>query len=477
VVEGSEAVSAVAATYRITLKGWDRQYGEGHVLDSRRFEVKRRSKKADKEAVEALDDMLQRHPPQSSDRSAFAWAEVSDRYGPETLAKYTNDRGKWVGEARPELRGNAEGDPPWLLQINIDRDKRSSTLFGIPQPPTGVFDLSAVRNILSYLRSATSTIEEGEEAPEWTEEEYEEYLRTTPAGEFLQHPLPAGKEHVEIFVHAPGPGLVADLELPLPGNVRGWVSFRETKVQEDFPGVEVGAVISMAIDWEAAASSVLETFGASIEAEDVDDFAARLEESPPGLELSRAVEVTQQSHPFSRSADPTKLLPGVGARTPGAYLVPKGQLLDWAEIISDYFDRVEGRFYEVVDKGAEDLYAWSRSVLTGEPIEAAELAVAGEYAETPLAMNARRRPERIERSTEGLHSLMAQLEEPERTRLEQCIEECETEEQMRAVTSRFARNARKRKRKKRGAAHETETAEERTERMRRQRSEWENVTN
>ena len=210
--------------------------------------------------------------------------------------------------------------------------------------------------------------------------------------------------------------------------------------------------------------------------------------------------------------------------------------------IEEYLWKVENAFGEAIDNAAEQLYEYARSILTDQPIEAADLPAEPGFGptETPLAMNAdweasarvayrgrltggqpiehtletradeerkpvidsalanaRRRSGTIERDPEGIRSLMAQLEEPERTQLQQCIEECETEEQMRAVTARFARNARKRKRKRddvaeyvgrqlreadpgyseepaRGAAHERETAEERRKRL---RSEWENVTN
>lgn len=96
----------MAATYRVTVKGWDRQYGSGHVLFNRSFERRRRSKKADEEAIGMLEDAIAQNVPQSSDRSAVAWAEISDRYGPETLAKYENDNGSWGLVGGSSMRRN-----------------------------------------------------------------------------------------------------------------------------------------------------------------------------------------------------------------------------------------------------------------------------------------------------------------------------------------------------------------------------------
>lgn len=51
----------------------------------------------------------------------------------------------------------------------------------------------------------------------------------------------------------------------------------------------------------------------------------------------------------------------------------------------------------------------------------------------------RHRPN-VARSPRGIRALMEQLDEPERSELDRCLAQCETEEQMRRVAERFARN-------------------------------------
>lgn len=93
------------ATYRATIKGWDRHYGSGHVLWSYKHEG-RASKKAEQRAVEQLEKAMQVHTPQPTDMSAEAWAEVSDRSGPRLLVRYLNADGSWLP---PEaMRANGE---------------------------------------------------------------------------------------------------------------------------------------------------------------------------------------------------------------------------------------------------------------------------------------------------------------------------------------------------------------------------------
>jgi len=83
------------STYRVTIKYWDRHYGDGHVQFSRRFEA-RRSTKADQAAIDALEEGLRLHSkPQG--REAQAWAERSDPgEGPGTLRAYDGSSGVWV---------------------------------------------------------------------------------------------------------------------------------------------------------------------------------------------------------------------------------------------------------------------------------------------------------------------------------------------------------------------------------------------
>ncbi len=82
------------STYRVTIKYWDRHYGDGHVQFKRNFEA-RTSAKANQEAINILETALKSHPnPQG--RIAEAWAEVSDRSGPRTLRKYDGTSGQWV---------------------------------------------------------------------------------------------------------------------------------------------------------------------------------------------------------------------------------------------------------------------------------------------------------------------------------------------------------------------------------------------
>jgi hypothetical protein len=82
------------STYRVTIKYWDRHYGDGHVQFSRKFEA-RKSKKADQHAIDLLEEGLRLHPkPQG--RIAEAWAERSDNYGPRTLRAYDGSSGSWV---------------------------------------------------------------------------------------------------------------------------------------------------------------------------------------------------------------------------------------------------------------------------------------------------------------------------------------------------------------------------------------------
>lgn len=82
------------STYRIVVKYWDRHYGDGHTQFRQNFEA-RRSAKADKEAIDILENALKTHPkPQG--RVAEAWAERSDRGYPTTLRKYDGTSGTWV---------------------------------------------------------------------------------------------------------------------------------------------------------------------------------------------------------------------------------------------------------------------------------------------------------------------------------------------------------------------------------------------
>lgn len=81
------------ATYRIIVKSWDRHYGEGHVQYRDTFEV-RESKKATDRALASLKRGLTMVKPEG--REPFAWAEISDRHGPATLAKFKGHNGRWV---------------------------------------------------------------------------------------------------------------------------------------------------------------------------------------------------------------------------------------------------------------------------------------------------------------------------------------------------------------------------------------------
>jgi hypothetical protein len=82
------------STYRVVVKYWDRHYGDGHTQFRQNFEA-RRSAKADKEAIDILENALKTHSkPQG--RIAEAWAERSDRGYPSTLRKYDGSSGSWI---------------------------------------------------------------------------------------------------------------------------------------------------------------------------------------------------------------------------------------------------------------------------------------------------------------------------------------------------------------------------------------------
>lgn len=84
----------MAAIYRITIKGWDKHYGEGHTLFSRIGEY-RRSKSNDANTLAELERQLKINPP--SGRQALAWAEVSEnRYGTTRLAVYQGVGNAWA---------------------------------------------------------------------------------------------------------------------------------------------------------------------------------------------------------------------------------------------------------------------------------------------------------------------------------------------------------------------------------------------
>lgn len=94
------------STYRIAVKYWDRHYGDGHIQFRQSFEA-RRSAKADKEAIDILENALKTHSkPQG--RIAEAWAERSDRGYPTMLRKYDGTSGSWVrvNPIRPAAQEN-----------------------------------------------------------------------------------------------------------------------------------------------------------------------------------------------------------------------------------------------------------------------------------------------------------------------------------------------------------------------------------
>jgi hypothetical protein len=464
-------------TYRITLKGWDRHYGAGHVLDSAKFEVKRRSKKADKESIERLEDMMRRHPPQASDTSAFAWAEVTDAHGyTTTLAKYLNVRGQWDGIVRPGLSSN----PAETIQIVYD--PRDGGFFD------GVFEVDAVERFLRAMSGDEERLLLSAGAP------------------------PGHEDEIHVFVEA----RLQDLGLPLPGEAMGWLRIGES---EPYIYQVQARIAQVSVDWLEAARNVMENLGigepvtlaGAPDPEDVKEMAALLQESPPAIDLAR-------------------MFPPIEVR-PAEQLPPKG--IEWGYHdaqyeLESYLRSVEDAFYDAIDTAAEQLYEYARNSL--ERIDPSQLAVAGEYTETPLAMNAdweaSARVAYRGRLTGGQpieHTLETRADEERKPVIDSALAnardiavgdvvrhgatevevlklygpqrgkraQAEVRDPQHAtspipgwgiylvdVTELTPNARRKRKRKKRGVAeHEQETAEERAERLRRQRSEWENVTN
>lgn len=135
----------VMSTYRVTIKYWDRHYGDGHVQFKRNFEA-RTSAKADQEAILILDNALRSHPkPQG--RIAEAWTERSDRSGPSTLRKYDGSSGHWV-RVDPMRPATAQRTPP---QRNFEHTMRASSSISLPGWSFGYHDdisaHAAVRNL------------------------------------------------------------------------------------------------------------------------------------------------------------------------------------------------------------------------------------------------------------------------------------------------------------------------------------------
>lgn len=87
-----------AAQYRITVKSWDRHYGDGHVVFKNNFEAKP-TDEVDARAVEILEKAMRANKPQG--RNAEAWAERISRGGfPVTLIAYSGSGGAWVVKTR-----------------------------------------------------------------------------------------------------------------------------------------------------------------------------------------------------------------------------------------------------------------------------------------------------------------------------------------------------------------------------------------
>ncbi len=179
-----------------------------------------------------------------------------------------------------------------------------------------------------------------------------------------------------VYVSATVVAKAASLHLPLPGDVYAHVHVdAEPRVgRHPHPNdLYAGASVILVVDWKEAARNLFDTLGVDAEEWEVEEFAERLEDSPPARDLRAPWGAKQWEYGMDRHYGSERTL-SLGY-DPEVYL-------------QDYLWRVEDQFIERVETAAEQLYEWAREALTGRPIEAAELAVAGEYAETPLVMNA-----------------------------------------------------------------------------------------